>query len=115
MDKLTPQQAIKQGYTHYTVYQTEHFGRIEDLSNHVPTGKIMLLDKTKTAFSIDADTIHGLLQDHINGQEEFSNEDEELDYELSVADFEKIAELVNIGFVQRFMFTTDIELEVSNG
>lgn len=113
--KLTPQQAIEQGYTHFTIDQTDifetldcfiEFGRPESY----PENKLFLLDKNKTAFSINAETIQFLLQEHIENQEDYYCEDDSLSDELAEADFEKIAELVNVGFTNRFMFPTDIEL-----
>ncbi len=123
--KLTPQQAIEQGYTHYTIHQTDIFETLDSFiefgrPESYPDNKLFLLDKNKTAFSISAETIQGLLQDHIENQEDYYCEDDSLCDELAEADFEKIAELVNVGFTKRFMFPTDIELvteesEVSNG
>lgn len=118
MDKLTPQQALEQGYTHYTIDQTEHYGRITDLlepwfKDEIKEGKFLVLEKEKHAFSISAETIHGLLQDYVTGQEEYYNEDDSLVDELAEADFDKIAELVNVGFEERFMFPTEIELDLT--
>lgn len=124
MDKLTIQQALEQGYTHYNVYQEEEVGKIEHLlENGVEEynrgKKVVLMSKKTITFSISADTIQGLLTDYVSGQEEFSMEDDTLYDELDVADFDKIAELVNVGFKTGFMFPTDIELilesEVNNG
>ncbi|MNL05891.1 hypothetical protein D3C87_1265070 [compost metagenome] len=124
MDKLTIQQALEQGYTHYNVYQQDTFGKLEDLQKYGVDQwhkgqKVVLMSKTKTTFSISADTIQQLLTDHITGQEDFGMEDDTLYDELDVADFDKIAELVNVGFKTGFMFPTDIELilesEVNNG
>ena len=118
MDKLTPQQAIEQGYTHYTIDQTDIFGTIDSLidfgrPDYYPKNKVVLLDKNKTAFSISAETISGLLDDYISNQEEYFTEDDSLNDELAKADFEKIAELVNVGFKKQFMFPTEIELDLS--
>lgn len=115
MDKLTIQQALEQGYTHYNVDQEEEVGTLEHLlENGVEEynrgKKVILMSKTKTTFSISADTIQGLLTDYVSGQEEFAMEDDTLHDELDVADFDKIAELVNVGFKTGFMFPTDIEL-----
>jgi len=113
--KLTPQQAIEQGYTHFTIDQTDIFETLDSFiefgrPESYPDNKLFLLDKNKTAFSISAETIHSLLQDHIENQEDYYCEDDSLSDELAEADFEKIAELVNVGFTKRFMFPTDIEL-----
>ena len=113
--KLTPQQALEQGYTHYTIDQTDIWHPIEHFAEYgrtdpYPLKKLLLLDKNKTAFSISAETIQYLLQDHIENQEDYYCEDDSLCDELAEADFEKIAELVNVGFTKRFMFPTDIEL-----
>ncbi|WON94736.1 hypothetical protein [Sphingobacterium sp. UGAL515B_05] len=113
--RLTPQQAIEQGYTHYTIDQTDIWDSIEHFAEYgrpesYPDNKLFLLDKNKTAFSISAETIQGLLQDHIENQEDYYCEDDSLCEELAEADFEKIAELVNVVFKKRFMFPTDIEL-----
>lgn len=113
--KMTPQQAIEQGYTHYTVDQTDIWHPIEHFSEYgrtdpYPFKKLLLLDKNKTAFSISSETIKGLLEDHIDNQEDFYCEDGSMYNELDEADFEKIAELVNVGFKKRFMFPTEIEL-----
>ncbi|MFC3353725.1 hypothetical protein [Sphingobacterium zeae] len=113
--KLTPQQAIEQGYTHFTIDQTDIFETLDSFiefgrPEYYPDNKLFLLDKNKTAFRISAETIQFLLQDHIENQEDYYCEDDSLCDELAEADFEKIAELVNVGFTKRFMFPTDIEL-----
>lgn len=124
MDKLTIQQALEQGYTHYNVDQEEEVGNLEHLlENGVEEynrgKKVVLMSKKTITFSISADTIQGLLTDYVSGQEEFAMEDDTLHHELDVADFDKIAELVNVGFKTGFMFPTDIELilgsEVQDG
>lgn len=115
MDKLTIQQALEQGYTHYNVDQEEEVGKLEHLQKYGVDQwhkgqKVVLMSKTKTIFSISADTIQGLLTDYVSGQEEFAMEDDTLHEELLEADFDKIAEMVNVGFKTGFMFPTDIEL-----
>lgn len=115
MDKLTIQQALEQGYTHYNVDQEEEVGTLEQFLEHGVEEynqgkKVVLMSKTTITFSISADTIQSLLTDYISGQEEFAMEDDTLHDELDVADFDKIAEMVNVGFKTGFMFPTDIEL-----
>ena len=65
--KLTPQQALEQGYTHYTVDQTDIFHSIKSLIDYgrtdsYPDKKLLLLDKNKTAFSFSPDLIQELLR-----------------------------------------------------
>lgn len=114
--KLTPQQALEQGYEYFTVYQSDQHYLISDLFqewyriDELKGKKLLLMSKENIAFSISAETIQGLLQDHIDNEEEFYDESERLYDELAEADFEKIAELVNVGFKKRFMFPTEIEL-----
>ena len=115
MDKLTIPQALEQGYTHYNVDQEEEVGKLDHLlENGVEEynrgKKVVLMSKTTITFSISADTIQQLLTDHISGQEDLAMEDDTLYDELDVADFDKIAELVNVGFKTGFMFPSDIEL-----
>lgn len=117
MEKLTPQEAIETGYTHYTIDQSGEYGLISNILepwfNVKDADVLLVLDKEKTAFSYSPDDIRNILQDNIQGQEEYSNEDDELSNELDEADFDKIAELVNVGFEKRFMFPTEIELDLS--
>jgi len=115
MDKLTIQKALEQGYTHYNVDQEEEVGKLEHLvengvEEYNRRKKVVLMSKTTITFSISADTIQQLLTDYISSQEEFAMEDDTLYDELDVADFDKIAEMVNMGFKTGFMFPTDIEL-----
>ncbi len=119
MERLTIKEALEQGYTHYTINQTDVFGTIGSLirygrPNEYPDNKLMLLDKNKIAFSFSPDDILDILQDHILNQDEFSCEDDSLCDELAKADFDKIAELVNVGFEKRFMFPVNIELDLSD-
>jgi len=123
MNKLTIQQALEQGYTHYNVDQEEEVGKLEHLlengvEEYNRRKKVVLMSKTTITFSISADTIQQLLTDYISGQEDFAMEDDTLYDELDIADFDKIAEMVNMGFKTGFMFPTDIELilesEVTN-
>lgn len=119
IDKLTIGQALQRGYTHFTIDQTDIYESIDSLVEYgrpenYPGRKLMLLDKDKTAFSFSAETIQGLLQDHIENQEDFYCDDDSLTDELMQADFERIADLVNVGFKRRFMFPTDIELIIEN-
>jgi len=114
--KLTPQQALEQGYEYFTVYQSDQHYLISDLFqewyriDELKGKKLLLMSKENIAFSISAETIQGLLQDHIDNEEEFYDESERLYDELAEANFQKIAELVNVGFKKRFMFPTEIEL-----
>lgn len=115
MEKITIQQALQQGYTHYNVYQEEESGKLDHLVengvyDYNKGKKVVLMSKTTITFNISADTIQQLLTDHISGQEEFAMEDDTLYDELDVADFDKIAELANVGFKTGFIFPTDIEL-----
>ena len=109
--QLTIKEALEQGYTHYTLDQSGDCAKLSettkiDLSN----GKYLLLEKVGRTFSIDAGTIQDILSDYILNQDEFSLEDDTLHDELAEADFEKISELVNVGFKTRFRFPTEIEL-----
>jgi hypothetical protein len=114
--KLTPQQALEQGYEYFTVFQSDQHYLISDLFqewyriDELKGKKLFLMSKENIAFSISAETIQGLLQDHIDNEEDFYDESERLYDELAEAEFEKIAELVNVGFKKRFMFPTEIEL-----
>ena len=118
MERLTIKEALEQGYTHYTIDQTDIFGTIKSLIDygrleHYPDNKLMLLDKNKIAFSFSADTIQDILQDYILNQDDFYCENDSLCDELAKADFDKIAELVNVGFEKRFMFPVNIELDLT--
>lgn len=124
MDKLTITQALEQGYTHYNVDQEEEVGKLKHLlENGVEEynrgKKLVLLSRSLSKFHISEDTIIELLTSHIDNQDQVFDESEKLYDELGEADFAKITELVNVGFKERFMFPTDIELilesEVNNG
>lgn len=115
MKKITTEEALNAGYTHYTIEQTEIYGTIEELINHgrpecYPNNRLIILGKGKIAFSFTDEEIHDILQDYILNQDDLYCEDDELCDELAEADFKKIAELVNVGFKKRFRLPTDIEL-----
>ncbi len=109
MKKINIQTALEQGYTYFTVEDTEHFYRIGEITD-LPKGRLLLLDKDKLPFNISRNDLIGLLEDHILNQEEFYEEGDSLIDELHKADFDKITELVNVGFKPRFMFPAGIEL-----
>lgn len=110
--QLTIAQAIEQGYTHYTLDGSGVSERISNLDkDDLKYGGIyLLLEKEGRTFSIDADTIQDILNDYITNQDEFYSEDDTLYEELEEADFDKISELVNVGFKTRFRFPTEIQL-----
>lgn len=116
--KLTPEQAIEQGYTHCTIDQTDVWFTITSLiedgrPEYYQDRKIMLLDKNKTPFHISADTIRECLNNHIEEQEDYYCEDDTIYDELCQTDWEAIEKLVNAGFKPRFMFPTEIELIIN--
>lgn len=111
MSSLTLSQAIEQGYTHYTLYGSGECAQLSDLNeSDLANNKYYLLEKDGIPFNISADTIQEVLNEHIDNQEEFYCEDDTLYDELAKADFEKISELVNVGFKTRFRFPTGIRL-----
>lgn len=114
--KLTPQQAIEQGYTHFVSEGDEHAHTLKRLiDGHyymLPDRQYFLCGKPYP-FHISANTIHGLLSEHLETQDSVYDEHEVLYDELAKADFEAIEKLVNVGFTDRWMDATDIELDLT--
>lgn len=110
--QITIKEALEQGYTHYTLDGSGVSDKISNLNeDDLKYGwKYLLLEKIGKSFSIDADTIQDILGDYILNQDEFYSEDDTLHDELAEADFDKMAELVNVGFKTLFRFPTEIEL-----
>src|SRR5690606_22627603 len=116
--KLTPQQAIEQGYTHFVEFEGEVARRLEKLINGEyaewevsPKKKHYLCGKPQP-FHISAAAIQDMLEDYLINQSEVNDENEVLFDELSKVDFDAIEKLVNVGFTPRWFMPEDIEVEL---
>lgn len=115
---MTIQQAIDLGYTHAGYEGAEGAIKLTKMLNEPDVynneEKYFLCEKEPYAFSIDADTMSDLVQRHIEEQEEVYDYSEKIFDEAAQADYEKIAELINVHFKPRFYGLTDIQLEINH-
>lgn len=114
--KLTPQQALEHGYTNFVAEGDEHAHTITKLiagEYYMVPGKQYFLCGKPYPFHISADTICMVLSEYLENQDEVYDENEVLYDELAKADFEAIEKLVNVGFTDRWMDATDIEIDLT--
>lgn len=115
--KLTPQQAIEKGYTHFVSEGDEHahsLQRLIDGHYYMLPGKQYYLCTKPYRFHLDADTIQGILSEYLEVQTDVYDENEVLPEELAKADFDAIEKLVNVGFTDRWMDAEDVELDLTD-
>lgn len=116
--KLTPQQAIEKGYTHFVEHEGEVARRLEKLISGEyyewevdPKKKHYICGKPQS-FHISAGAIQDMLNDYLINQDEVNDENEVLFDELDKVDFDAIEKLVNVGFTPRWFMPEDIEIEL---
>jgi hypothetical protein len=97
--KMTIQEAIKQGYTRATCEGSDYATDLDDLLGDpsiVEEGDTWwIVEKDSFSYQIHENLIQGLIESHLEDQDEVYDEDGQLIDQLSTVDFSEITSKVN--------------------
>ncbi len=102
-ETLTMQEAVEKGFTHFIEEEGEFIHKFSSINNddiqYYKDKKCFIIDmKTPLHYSIDSNTIRDLISDHVSGQEEMSDENDNLFNIASEHDYSTLANELNSKF-----------------
>lgn len=114
MEKITLEQALEKGYTHFVEEEGEHIIKLSSITpnerQYYKEGKYFIVDmNSEMYYTISADTIMELIQDYVDRQEEVSDEDGWLSQQVSDVDFSEIAKQLNEKFSKKKWYAETLE------
>lgn len=116
MEKITMQQAIEKGYTHFIEDGGERLIKFESIKpediEHFKESKFYIVDmQNPYYFTIHEDTIRDLISDYITGQDEVADNNDNLFNIVNDYDYSKLAHELNLKFSNhKYYKPLDIEI-----
>lgn len=115
-EKLTVEQAIEKGYTHFIEEEGERlekFSSLDDFNKEYFKTKVCFLVDMSAPYhySLSADAIRDIIADHVSGQEDVVDDDDKLYNIAHEHDYSQLAEELNKKFeTQKYYVTTTIQV-----
>jgi len=107
--QMTISEALADGYKYYSGEDGESFGKLDGLLPEEIEGvNVFLAEKEPFKYSLSADDIKGMIENHLCDQDEVYDED--MQDLLDDVDFEAVAALINPCFTKNYYHVSDIRL-----